>query len=354
MTRDTLPLGAHEQVVALDDPASGLRGYVAIHSTALGPAAGGCRVMRYASEEDVVRDAMRLSEGMSYKNALAGLPLGGGKAVIRLPDGPVDRGKLFAAFGRAVERLDGRYVTAEDVGSSVEDMAAVSTATRHVAGLPLREGQAGGDPSPWTALGVFLSIETAARMHLNTSLKELTVGVQGLGHVGFELCRLLHESGARLVVCDVNHKRAERAVEQFGAKAALPTMFTRCEMDVFAPCALGSVLDSGTVESLKAQVICGAANNQLSAPVHGRELMDRGVLYAPDYLVNAGGIINVAAEYLGESADSVDRRVREIPQRLERLIMRTNSTGEPMNTLADEMARNIARKHNAERRLKAA
>jgi len=336
----------HEAVHMFEDQATGLRAIIALHSTALGPAAGGCRVWRYASDDDALQDALRLSEGMTWKNALAGLPFGGGKAVLMLPDAAqdpaFDRAALFEAFGRCVESLGGQYVTAEDVGSSVHDMEQVARVTRHVAGLAHTEpGLAGGDPSPWTALGVFLSIEAAVSHRYGSDLRDVVVAVQGLGHVGLDLCGKLHAAGAKLLVSDVDRAAVARAVELFGAQAVDPDRVLGVSMDVFAPCALGAILTERTVDGLKARIVCGAANNQLATPLQGRHLAERGVLYAPDFLVNAGGIINVSAEYLGETTASVEGRVAQIPRRLLRLVQQAEQDGAAMNDLADDLAHRI-------------
>lgn len=305
---------------------------------------------RYANDDAAVRDALRLSEGMTYKNALAGLPLGGGKAVIRMPDsGSVDRTALLEAFGRCVEQLNGRYLTAEDVGTSVADMQTVARTTKHVSGLPPREGRAGGNPSPWTAKGVFLSIEAAVRHRLGCDLAGVVVGVQGLGNVGFSLAGMLHKAGAKLLVSDTDAERVFRAVHLFDAQAVAPDGIAHVPMDVFAPCALGGVLSEEGIDSLQASIVCGAANNQLEKEHCGALLAKRGVLYCPDYLVNAGGIICVAAEYLGHSPDWVDQRVAAIPQRLNLLIAESEADGEPMNLLAERMALGIVAQGDARR-----
>ena len=334
---------SHEAVHFFEDPQSGVEAVIAIHSTALGPAAGGCRLWAYPDRDAGIRDALRLSEAMSYKNALAGLPFGGGKAVVMLPEGSarLDRDRIFDRFGSCVERLGGRYVTAEDVGSGVTDMQTVARRTRHVAGLPSENGGAGGDPSPWTALGVFLSIEAAVVHRLDRSLGGVRVGVQGLGHVGFELCRKLHAAGARLLVSDVDPERVAAAREQFGAESVAPANMLEAPMEVFAPCAMGGVLTRTSVARLQAEIVCGAANNQLESEAQGRELAECGILYAPDYLVNAGGIISVACEHLGEARASVEHRVAQIPHRLRRLLQRSEEEHRPMNELADETARSL-------------
>ncbi|WP_328597963.1 Leu/Phe/Val dehydrogenase [Croceibacterium soli] len=328
-------------MVPIEDRKAGLQGVIVIHSTRLGPAGGGCRLWSYPTMAEATDDGMRLAAGMSYKNALAGLPLGGGKAVLRKPDGDFCRQALFEAFGLAVERLGGRYVTAEDVGTSVADMALVSRRTGHVAGLARRANRPGGDPSPHTARGVFLAMRCAVERRLGRSLGDVTVAVQGLGHVGYELCRLLHAEGARLIVAEPRSDVAARAAVEFGAEVAGTGSIVDAAADVFAPCAMGGVLDSRSVPRLKASVVCGAANNQLADPALGALLADRGVLYAPDYLVNAGGIINVAAEYLGWATAEVDERIAAIPARLAEVLDRAERTERPTGDVADEMAREV-------------
>ena len=305
----------HEQVIIGSHP-SGLRSIVAIHSTARGPAFGGCRMWNYESDQAALTDALRLSQGMSFKNALANLPFGGGKAVIVAPGAPFDRAALFSSFGDLVDRADGRYITAEDVGTTTADMRAVSTRTRFVSGLA-RTGGFGGDPSPKTAWGVFLAIEQALRLHLGKSLAGATVAVQGLGAVGMSLCAYLADRGARLVVADINAERP----------------------DVLAPCALGAVLDQHSVPRIQAAIIAGAANNQLASPEDGDALHARGVLYVPDYLVNAGGIISVAREYLGTGDEAdVMREVSLIADRVGELLERCGRDHVPAR-MADAWAR---------------
>lgn len=330
-----------QEIVPLSDPRTGLSGVIVIHSTRLGPAAGGCRFWPYPSDQDAAVDALRLAEGMSYKNALADLPLGGGKAVLRRPSISFDRQDLFEAFGRAVASLRGRYVTAEDVGTGVDDMLAVARQTQFVAGLP-RDGEApGGDPSPWTALGVFQAMEAAVRRRLDAGLSDVTVGIQGLGNVGFALCGLLHEAGARLVVAEPRHEVAVRAVSMFGAEVMTSDELLQANLDVFAPCALGGAIDKRAVGRLQAKVVCGAANNQLTTPQQGFDLARRGILYAPDYVVNAGGIINVAAEYLGWEQSEVRRRIGEIGPRLEAVLDHAEAFGLAPHEAADSLARSI-------------
>ncbi|MCT8001464.1 amino acid dehydrogenase [Sphingomonas sanguinis] len=316
-----------EEVVTFYDRESGARGIIALHSTALGPAAGGCRLWRYADHQAATLDALRLAEGMALKNALAELPFGGGKAVICLPDGPFDRAALFRAFGREVASLKGRYVTAEDVGTSVADMSEVATQTHHVAGLPPKGAQPGGDPSPWTALGVLQAMRAAVRHRLGAELSDMTVAVQGLGHVGFALCELLHEAGATLIVAEPRSEVAARAADRFGAMVMSSRALLSARADVFAPCALGGVLNAQSVADLKASVVCGAANNQLADDAMAERLAERDILYAPDFLVNAGGIVNVAGEYLGWRKAEVRRRVLAIGMRMGDTLAHAASAG---------------------------
>jgi len=329
------------ECVRLQDADSGLDGIIAIHSMALGPGAGGCRFWDYPDIDHAFADALRLAEGMSYKNALAGLPFGGAKAVLRKPRGEFDRGALFRAFGRAVEDLGGRYVTAEDVGTSVADMQAVASVSRHVAGLPSAGGRAGGDPSPWTAQGVFESMQAAARIVLGSELAGLTVAVQGTGNVGASLCRRLADAGARLVIADPSPARRDRLQAILGARVVAVEEIAGVEADIFAPCALGGALNRDSVGRLKAKLVCGAANNQLARPEIADMLMDHGIGYAPDYVVNAGGIISVSAEYLGEDATDVATRVAAIAPRVAALLERAAREGRSPALVADEMAEEV-------------
>ena len=333
----------HESLHFFNDPDSGLSAIIAIHSTALGPAAGGCRRWVYATDNDALTDALRLSRGMTFKNAVAGLPFGGGKAVILANDKAPKSNALMTAFGRAVASLGGRYITAEDVGMSVEDMRIVQGETEFVSGLPQSGDNAGGDPSPWTALGVFLGIEAAVQSRLDkASVKGLTVAVQGVGHVGAHLCRLLHEAGAKLVVSDVNQANLQALSDAVPARIVQPAELLFADADVLAPCALGNILTSATIPNIRAKVIAGAANNQLSTPADGERLARRGILYAPDYVINAGGIISVAHEYLGDSSEQAVRTdVEKIPHRLTKIFNQSTQTGRPTNVLADELARRI-------------
>lgn len=333
----------HEAVHFVHDEATGLQAIIAVHSTALGPAAGGCRRWQYADSNAALTDALRLSRGMTYKNAVAGLRFGGGKAVIVANDAAPKSADLFRAFGRAVDACQGQYVTAEDVGCSVEDMRHVNEETSYVSGLPKSGDSAGGDPSPMTALGVFLGIRAAVASRLGKdSLDGVSVAVQGVGHVGLHLCRLLHEAGARLIVADVNRAHLQEASAELPLEVVPPNELLFSEADVLAPCALGNVLTAQTIPGIRAQVVAGAANNQLATRADGARLAERDILYAPDYVINAGGIINVQHEYFGNSSDEkVLADVGKIPERLDAIFEEAKKTGEPTNLIADKMAQRI-------------
>lgn len=333
----------HESVHYFSDPQTGLKAIIAIHSTALGPAAGGSRMWQYKSEADAIRDALRLSRGMTYKNAMAGLPLGGGKAVILAnPDYP-PTDAMFHAFGRCVESLGGRYITAEDVGITVENMRQVKQVTNFVAGLPSTEGNAGGDPSPWTADGVFLGLNAAAQHKLNAdSVKGLKVAVQGVGKVGYDLCRQLHAAGAELFISDVNQKHLQRVEDEFGAKVVSPDNILYEDVDILAPCAMGAILNEQSIPNIKASVIGGAANNQLATEADGQSLFERGILYAPDYVINGGGIISVSMEYMGDKSEQdVRDQIALIPRRLTDIFESSIEQRVPTNVVANAMAERI-------------
>jgi len=333
----------HESIHQFYNSQTGLKAIIAIHSTALGPAAGGCRMWQYDNEANAIRDALRLSRGMTYKNAMAGLPLGGGKAVIMAnPDSPPSD-DLFRAFGRCVDSLGGRYITAEDVGISVDSMRLVKEVTDFVAGLPPAEGSAGGDPSPWTADGVFLGLLAAVKHRLGRdSFAKLRVAVQGVGKVGYDLCRQLHAAGASLIISDVNEKNLERARADFGARVVTPEQILFEDADVLAPCAMGAVLDANSIPNIKASVIGGAANNQLATEADGKRLFDRNILYAPDYVINGGGIISVSLEYMGDKTEAdVHAQIALIPGRLKDIFVTANKLQKPTNVIADAMAEAI-------------
>jgi len=333
----------HESLHYFYDAPTGLKAIVAVHSTALGPAAGGTRRWNYSNDADALTDVLRLSRGMSYKNAVAGLRFGGGKAVIIGSDETPKSPELFRAFGRCVDSLGGKYITAEDVGCSTDDMRDVHEETEFVSGLPQDEGDAGGDPSPWTALGCFEGIEAAVQARLGAaSVKGLRVAVQGVGHVGLYLCRLLHEAGAELFISDVEREALKMTTDELPATVVPPADLLFADVDVLAPCALGNILTSTTIPKIKAKVIAGGANNQLSTPADGVRLAERDILYAPDYVINAGGIISVAAEYYGEgSKEDVRADVIRIRNRLQDIFKEAKETGRPTHELADDLARKL-------------
>jgi leucine dehydrogenase len=324
----------HEQVVFVSEPKSGLKGIIAVHNTTLGPAMGGCRMWDYASEALAVNDVLRLSRGMTYKNAVAGLPIGGGKSVI-IGNPKTDKTPaLFEALGEALERLGGRYVTAEDVGTSPQDMAHVATKTRYVAGLGDN-----GDPSPYTALGCFVGAQAAIRHHLGRdSFEGLTVAVQGLGHVGYDYARRLHAAGAKLIVADIDAAALERARHELAAKVVDVDAIYDAQVDIYAPCALGATLNAGTLARLKAKIVAGAANNQLATADVGELLRQKGILYAPDFVINAGGIIKVCYEYLHKPEADVEAHVREIGTTLAEVFARADREGVATSVVADDVA----------------
>jgi leucine dehydrogenase len=319
------------------DQASGLEAIIAIHDTRLGPALGGCRFIPYASEEEAVIDALRLARGMTYKAALAGLDHGGGKSVIIKPRSRFDRTALFRAFGRFVEDLRGHYITAEDSGTSIEDMEVIRRVSKHVTGVYPAHGGS-GDPSPFTALGVRRGIEACVQFAMGrNALEGIHVAVQGVGHVGYHLCRELHTQGAKLTVADVDPLKAERAKREFGASIARLDDIFDVPCDVLAPCALGSALNPDTVPRLQCRIVAGAANNQLAEPAMGAALMERGIVYAPDYAINAGGLINVAQEILGYDADKSRARTMKIYDTILEIAERARKAMTPTDIIADKM-----------------
>lgn len=331
----------HEEVLFHHDALTGLNAIVAIHSTVLGPAAGGCRMWAYASSSEAVTDVLRLSRGMSYKNAMAGLAFGGGKAVIIADPKRPKTPELFEAYGRCVDSFGGRYITAEDVGTTTTDMESVARQTRYVSGLSRHAGGVGGDPGPKTAVGVYLGLKAAAKFRLGRAdLQDLKVAVQGLGGVGNHLCRLLAADGARLYVADVRAAATERAADEWGAVPVAAQDILHQDVEIFAPCALGAILNAQSIPRLRAKVVAGAANNQLALDRDGLTLHAAGVLYAPDYVINAGGIINVFHEYYGVSSEAqVHAAIAGIPARLTDIFERSRRENRPTNAVADELAR---------------
>lgn len=338
----------HELVEVVRDSKSGLTAIIALHSTHLGPGAGGTRFWHYAQPADAMRDALRLSRGMSYKNAMAGLPMGGGKAVILADPAIGKTPELLSAFGDAVEALNGRYVTAEDVGITEADMVAVSQRTAHVSGLPVEDGAAGGDPGPFTAMGIFLGIKAAVRHKLGKdSVAGVHVAIQGTGSVGGGVARLLAHEGAKLTLSDINEARAAALADEFGGEAVAPDAIMSVACDVFSPNALGAILDDEGIARLDAPIVAGGANNQLARAQHGAQLAQRGILYAPDYVINAGGIISVALEYLCRrnaapcDINEVRKRIAQIPSRLEQIWQESAASGVSADVVADRMAQKL-------------
>ncbi|MBX3561963.1 MAG: Glu/Leu/Phe/Val dehydrogenase [Sphingomonas sp.] len=334
---------AHEFVHFVTDRESGLKAIVAVHSTHLGPGAGGTRFWHYAKSGDAVADALRLSRGMSYKNAMAGLPLGGGKAVILADEARTKTPAMIAAFGRAVNGLGGRYVTAEDVGMSVADMVEISERTKFVAGLPVAEGSVGGDPGPHTSYGVFLGVKAAVKRALGKdSLAGLHIAIQGAGSVASGLARRAAAEGARLSIADIDAERVQALANETGGTVVSVDEIMTVAADVFSPNALGAILTEQSIAALNVPVVAGGANNQLATPADGDRVQARGILYAPDYVINAGGIINVSTEYLkdGDEAE-VRRRIEAIPGRLEEIWTESAATGRNPARVADAMANRL-------------
>ena len=333
----------HELVHFVTDPKTGLKAVIAVHSTHLGPGAGGTRMWHYAQPSDAIADALRLSRGMSYKNAMAGLPLGGGKAVILADQGRTKTPEMLAAFGRAVAGLCGRYVTAEDVGMSVADMVAISNETQYVAGLPVAEGAVGGDPGPHTSYGVFLGVKAAVKRALGKdSLSGLHIAIQGAGSVASGFARRAAAEGARLSIADVDQGRAQALAAETGGTVVGTDGIMTLEADVLSPNALGAILDAESIAALNVPIVAGGANNQMATRDDGDRVQARGILYAPDYVINAGGIINVSTEYLGDGDQAmVRRRIEAIPGRLDEIWQESADTGRNPARVAGDMARRL-------------
>ncbi len=331
---------AHEALHLIHDEATGLRAIIAIHSTHLGPAAGGTRFWHYADDADALTDALRLSRGMSFKNAMAGLPLGGGKAVILAPEDREKTPEQLAAFGLAIDRLGGQYVTAEDVGMSVNDMIEIARKTRFVAGLPVAGGGVGGDPGPHTSLGVFLGIKAAVKRALGKdSVAGLHIALQGAGSVASGVAMHAVAEGAKLTIADVDAPRAQALATRVNGQVADPTDILSLAADVVSPCALGAILTADSIAALNTPIVAGGANNQLATPTDGEAIHARGILYAPDYVINAGGIINVSTEYVRDGdASLVRQRIEAIPGRLEQIWSDSAASCRNPAAVADAMA----------------
>lgn len=334
----------YEQLVFCQDQTSGLKAIIAIHDTTLGPALGGVRMWPYETEDQAVEDALRLARGMTYKNAAAGLNLGGGKTVI-IGDPSKDKNEeMFRALGRFIQGLNGRYITAEDVGTTESDMDLIHEETNYVTGISPTFGSS-GNPSPVTAYGVYLGMKASVKEAFGSdSLKGIRVAVQGLGNVAYALCEYLHQEGAELIVTDINKLAIERVVKDFGAKAVQPNEIYTQEVEVFSPCALGAIINDETIPQLKAKVIAGSANNQLKESRHGNVLHEMGIVYAPDYVINAGGVINVADELYGYNRERAMKRVETIYDSLTKIYAISKEKNIPTYLAANKLAENrIAR-----------
>lgn len=330
-----------KKVVHAVDAETGLDAILSVHDATLGPAVGGCRVFPYASFDAALDDVKRLSRGMTFKNALGGIPFGGGKAVI-IADAKTEKtDAMLRAFGRAVDRLGGLYYTAEDSGVSEHDMEIIRTETKFVGGISARG--LGGNPSPFTARGVWRGLQAAAKArHGVSSLDGMKVAILGVGAVGMELARLVHEEGGRLVVADVNAGAVAEAVNRFGASPTTPQDLPGVEADIYAPCALGGAINADTIDRLKAKIVAGGANNQLATPEMDQALVDRGILYAPDYVINAAGVISVGLEILGDwRKDDLLKRIDAIGDTLASIFARAAREGRPTGMIADEMALDV-------------
>ncbi|MFO1507950.1 MAG: Glu/Leu/Phe/Val dehydrogenase dimerization domain-containing protein [Lysobacterales bacterium] len=338
MIFETISSSGHEQVVFCHSKDAGLKAIIAVHNTVLGPALGGLRMWPYKSEQEALNDVLRLSRGMTYKNAVAGLNLGGGKAVI-IGDPAKDKSEaLFRAFGRYVNSLNGRYITAEDVGIDVNDMEYVYRETEFVTGVHQVHGGS-GDPSPFTAYGTLQGLMAALNhKYGNEEVGQHTYAVQGAGHVGTEFIKLLREQGAKVFVTDINREAVERCVDELGCEAVAPDAIYDVDADVYSPCALGGTVNDQTLPRLKCKVICGAANNQLATDEIGDEVQKRGILYAPDYAVNAGGVMNVSLEIDGYNRERAMRMMRTIYYNVGRIFQIAERDGIPTYKAADRMA----------------
>ena len=332
---DTLAEMGHEEIVMCSDPSVGYRGILAVHSTKLGPALGGTRFWNYATDQEAITDALRLSRGMTYKNAVAGLNLGGGKSIIIGDNKTKDREKIFRAHGRFVEILGGRYITAEDVGTSTKDMSYVQMETKHVAGLAGKSG----DPSPVTAHGVFRAVQASAnRKWGSDSLEGKTIAIQGAGSVGGYLAKELHEAGAKLIISEIDPAKSARVAKATGAKIVDDTAIFSADADIFSPCALGGIINDKTIPMLKVEIVAGGANNQLLEERHGDELQRRGILYAPDYVANAGGVINVYGEVAGWDAQRALDKADDIYDTILKVFDIAEAKNIPTYEAADRLA----------------
>jgi leucine dehydrogenase len=334
----------HQQLHIINDAETGVRGMIAVHSTRLGPAAGGCRLWSYGSARMLEVDALRLARSMSYLHAIAGLPFGGGMAVLQRPEGNFDRAAILRVLGETVKALGGVNITVSDVGTTMADIHAVRGHTKHIAGLGSSSQNVGDGPSQWTSLGIFNAMKVAARLALGSDLRGLTVAVQGLGNVGASLCWRLANAGAKLVIADPNAARTQLLSDSLGAKVISIHAITQVDADIFAPCALGGVLNERTIPRLKVKIVCGSAHNQLADAADAEALLAREITYAPDYVINSGGMIKVAADQRGESVDWVEERMHPIAARLETILKDAAFAGVSPVRVADDMAIQIISK----------
>jgi len=340
----------HEQIVVCSEPSVGLKAIIAIHNTTLGPALGGTRMWPYNNEQEAIRDVLRLSRGMTYKAAISGLNLGGGKAVI-IGDPRTDKTEeMFRAFGRFVDSLGGRYITAEDVGIDVQDMEWVNSETKYVTGIPKSLGGS-GDPSPVTAYGVYKGIKACCqKAYGSDSVKDRRIAVQGAGHVSSYLCKLLAKEGAELIICDIYEDKVKELAEEVDAEVVDPDSIYSLDVDIFSPCALGGVINDDTIDHFDCDIIAGGANNVLDEEEkHGQMLLDRGILYAPDYVINAGGLINVASELEGYNPDRAHEKASRIYDTILDILEYSEENNTPTfvasNILAEERINNVGRIH---------
>ncbi|GGA02283.1 leucine dehydrogenase [Paenibacillus marchantiophytorum] len=335
----------YEQLIFLQDPIVRLKAIIVIDNSKLGPALGGCRMWQYESEEDAIQDALRLARGMTSKSAVSGLPFGGGKAVILSHPGQGSREQLFRALGRHIESLQGRYITGMDLGTGVADMDWIRQETAYVTDTSGSLGAEGEFTAKMTAYGVFLGIKAALKRAYGTeALQHKVIAVQGLGKVGYQLCRYLHQAGAQLVVSDVNSERTQQVVQDFGAKALPPEDFLQTTCDIFAPCALGGILHDDSIAQLNCRIIAGGANNQLAERRHGDKLHELGILYAPDYVINAGGIIVTSVELAGGDAPTAEQEVEKIFDTLTNVFTIADNKGISPSAAADDLTMQLLAK----------
>lgn len=327
----------HEELLFCNDKTSGLKAIVAIHNTKLGPAIGGCRFLKYNSEKEAIEDVFRLAKAMTCKSAISELAYGGGKAVIIKDNSCEDRQRLFKAFGRFVESLEGRYITTVDSGTTMTDMIGIRSETRHVTGIPIEMGGL-GDPSPITALGIICGMKACLiELYSNSSLKNKTVAIQGVGNVGYHLALLLHKKGTKIIISDIDDEKTKRLAKEIDVKIVSPEQICYQEVDILSPCALSSMVNESTIPFLKCKIIAGAANNQLSNEEDADSLYQRGILYAPDYVINAGGLIHVVAEYEGMKMENVYEGVSKIYQRTRKIISISREKGISTNRVTNSM-----------------